>query len=239
LNEVPTLERHQQLREPVYETLLSTVVSQCRFIGNLDLPSELVDLDKRDERYGAFRQESHDLLENTYYLLRHRFFRVVVARMFEGGGGDDSWRDKEASMWTIHAVSRVFVQQQKAWFDQRKSASNGTTASLSSVASGGGAVAPLNPTEHERCSQSSSMMAEMLVRIASDPNSFRHPLLVRTIADTMASLATWIDLHSELTATTTALQVRFVVCCLLFVGHLFLFFCFFSPMKTKTKKLTL
>ena len=132
-------------------------------------------------------------------------------------------------MWTIHAVSRVFVQQQKAWFDQRKSTSNGTTASLSSVASGGGAVAPLNPTEHERCSQSSSMMAEMLVRIASDPNSFRHPLLVRTIADTMASLATWIDLHSELTATTTALQVRFVVCCLLFVVCclLSIFFCFF------------
>ena len=57
MNEVPTSERHGHLREPVYETLLSTVVTQCRFIGDLDIPADLVDLDKMDERFGAFRQE--------------------------------------------------------------------------------------------------------------------------------------------------------------------------------------
>ena len=219
LTEVPIIERHEQLRQPVFASLLSTIIRQCRFDGELDgFVGELDEIDGMDDRYGAFRQGAFDLLQNTYYLLRSQYFKVAVDTMTNGSNGfsNDStatnsgsngsngsggsqpsspsrnnktvtWRDREAAMWSICSVARVFVQQQRQSIDQMKSSQKSQT----------GAVEPPTQIETEHCNQSSLILSQLLIGIASNPQAFSHPLLVRAVASTMEALASWIDSVAE------------------------------------------
>jgi hypothetical protein len=55
------------------------------------------------------------------------------------------------------------------------------------------------PTQHEtnHCLRSSALLSQVILGIASHPQSFSHPLLVRTVAKTMETLAGWIDVVAE------------------------------------------
>jgi hypothetical protein len=222
LTEIPTAERRPELRKPIFLSLLSTLVRQCRFLGNES--GELTDIDWNDERYGAFRQQAFDLLQNTYYLLRSQYFEMAVACMSGGGGGgggsnsnsnfssnssnsssssssnsssssssssgtnEPTWRERESAMWCIWCVSRVFVEQQRHWSDLLKM----------STASQTGAVEPPTAEETEHCRKSSSILTQLLIGIASNPQAFSHPLLVRTVAATIGALSSWIDTVAEM-----------------------------------------
>ena len=98
-----------------------------------------------------------------------------------------TWRDREAAMWSICSVARVFVQQQRQSIDQMKSSQKSQT----------GAVEPPTQIETEHCNQSSLILSQLLIGIASNPQAFSHPLLVRAVASTMEALASWIDSVAE------------------------------------------
>jgi hypothetical protein len=246
LSEVPTLERHVQLRTPVFVSLLRIIISQCRFLGEYT-DEELNDIDSKDERYGAFRLEGgNSLLENSFYLLRSQYFEVAVGCMQDGGngmggglgngvnrsndggtsgnnsshggnngsssGGGSSqvtWCEREAAMWSIWAVARVFVQQQKHWADEMKH----------SVGNGGrGPSAAPTQDETEHCMKSSALLTQLMLGIASNPQSFSHPLLIRIVAKTIEALASWIDIAAESNNTIIQAVATYLVTSLSVVG---------------------
>ena len=57
LSEVPTNERHMQLRTPVFVSLLRTIISQGRFLGHIE-HNEWMDIDGKDDRYVLLLQLS-------------------------------------------------------------------------------------------------------------------------------------------------------------------------------------
>lgn len=103
LQDTPLIERHEQLRQPLYTELLQRVLVQCTLPADFKSWDECAEVEEED--FTRFREQgASEVLGICLELLKAQFLSALRARLEPNGAGVSSWQQLELVLYVVRVL---------------------------------------------------------------------------------------------------------------------------------------